>query len=570
MLLMGLMLLSSLVEVFSIGAILPFLGVLIDPEKVWGMPIAQPLIREIGLHEPQQLLVPLTLAFGTAALTAGFVRLILLWASTRLSFAAGADLSTDIYRRTLYQKYDVHCLRNSSQVIDGITGKANSVIYGIILPCLTLISSSIILLAILAALLFIQPLVALFSFGGFGFIYFLIILLTRKQVAKDSLSMARESPMVVKSLQEGLGGIRDVLIDGSQEVYCEIYRSADSPLRRAQGNVAFISIAPRYGMEALGMILIAALAFWLAQQPDGISKSIPILGALALGAQRLLPVLQQVYSSWTQINSGKASLEETLILLDQKMPDYFNESKTRLSFSRSINLKEVSFRYGNGSPYVIKNLNLNIEKGSRVGIIGSTGSGKSTLIDIIMGLLQPSEGVLEIDGDVINSENTRGWQSCLAHVPQSIFLADSTIEENIAFGIPPHKIDHERVRFAAQQAQISEAIETWPLKYKTFVGERGVRLSGGQRQRIGIARALYRRADVIIFDEATSALDNETEQSVMKAIEALEGELTLLIIAHRLSTLKKCSTIVELGGGGIKRVGSYQEILNNSETHESL
>ncbi len=570
MLLLVLMMLTSLVEIFSIGAVLPFLGALIDPEKVWEMAILQPLINMLELDNPKQLLAPLTLGFGAAALTAGLMRLILLWLTTRLSFSAGADLSIDIYRRTLYQNYQVHCSRNSSQVIDGILGKVNSIIHSIIFPSLTFISSSIILLAILITLILIEPWVALFSFGGFGLIYFLIILLARKQVKKDSLSMARESPLVVKSLQEGLGGIRDVLVDGNQEVYCEIYRSADSPLRRAQGNIAFISAAPRFGMEALGMILIAALAYWLARQPDGITFAVPILGALALGAQRLLPVLQQVYSSWTQINSGRVSLEDALALLDQKMPDYLKKPRINLLFSKCINLKDVSFRYGDETPYVIRNINLNIAKGSRVGFIGSTGSGKSTLIDIIMGLLQPSEGILKIDDEIINLENVHEWQSYLAHVPQSIFLADSTIAENIAFGIPYYKIDHERVRYAAQQAQISESIEEWPLKYKTNVGERGVRLSGGQRQRIGIARALYKKAEVIIFDEATSSLDNETEKSVMRAIEELNSELTLLIIAHRLTTLKKCSLIVELGEGGVKRVGSYQEMLNHSKTHDNF
>jgi len=317
-------------------------------------------------------------------------------------------------------------------------------------------------------------------------------------------------------------------------------------------------------MEALGMLLIAALAYSLAQQVDGIAKAIPILGALALGAQRLLPVLQQAYGSWTQINSGQASLKDTLELLDQPLPDYANQSITQLPFNQSIILRQLRFRYGEQAPYVLNQLNLTITKGSRIGFIGTTGSGKSTLLDIVMGLLQPTNGLLEIDGQPIAPANYRAWQSHIAHVPQAIFLADSTIEENIAFGIPRDQIDHSRVQQAAQQAQISESIESWPKQYQTFVGERGIRLSGGQRQRIGIARALYKQADVIIFDEATSALDGETEQAVMQAIESLSKELTLLIIAHRLTTLKSCTQIVELSDGNIRRTGTYQDILNQS------
>lgn len=564
-LLLVLMLFASFAEILSIGAVLPFLGVLTAPERIFEHAAAQPIIQSLGLTMPEQLLLPLSIAFALAALIAGFMRLLLLWASTRLSFATGADLSLSIYRRTLYQPYAVHCVRNSSEVINGISSKANGVIYSIIVPVSMLISSSVMLIVILIALLAVEPVVALTAFGGFGLIYAFIIRLTRKQLLADSQSIARESSHVIKSLQEGLGGIRDVLIDGSQATYCLFYRNADLPLRRAQGNNLFISASPRYGMEALGMMLIAALAYSLAQQADGIAKAIPILGALALGAQRLLPVLQQAYGSWALINGGQASLQDTLELLDQPLPDFADQAAAEpLPFKSSISLKHLSFRYSPQTPYVLKHLNLTIAKGSRVGFIGTTGSGKSTLLDIVMGLLKPTDGVLEIDDRPVTTTNNRAWQAHIAHVPQAIFLADSSIEENIAFGVPMNKIDPQRVRLAAQQAQIADSIDSWPKQYQTFVGERGIRLSGGQRQRIGIARALYKQADVFIFDEATSALDNETEQAVMEAIECLGEDITLLIIAHRLTTLKNCTQIVELGEGGIKRVGSYHEIVNQA------
>lgn len=564
-LLLILMILASFAEILSIGAVLPFLGVLTAPERVFAHPSAQPVIQALGIRSADQLLLPLTLAFGSAALMAGMMRLLLLWASTRLSFATGADLSSGIYRRTLYQPYAVHVARNSSEVINGISGKANGAIYSIIVPALTLISSSVMLSAILIALLSVDPVVALAAFGGFGLIYVFIIRLTRKRLMLDSQLMARESTQVIKSLQEGLGGIRDVLIDGSQAVYCQIYRNADHPLRRAQGNSLFISSSPRYGMEALGMLLIAALAYTIAQQSDGIAKAIPVLGALALGAQRLLPVLQQAYGAWSSIQSGQASLQDTLELLDQPLPEYADQSATNpLPFLHKISLKQLSFRYSPQTPWVLKDLDLTINRGGRVGFVGMTGSGKSTLLDVVMGLLQPTEGALEVDGRPVTASNGRSWQAHIAHVPQAIFLADSTLEENIAFGVPKDQIDHERVRQAASQAQIADIIETWPKKYQTFVGERGIRLSGGQRQRIGIARALYKQADVIIFDEATSALDNETEQAVMQAIEGLSEDLTILIIAHRLTTLKNCTLIVEVGEGGVKRTGTYRDIVSQA------
>jgi ATP-binding cassette, subfamily B, bacterial PglK len=561
-LLLVIMLMASFAEILSIGAVLPFLGVLTAPERIFDLPAAKPIIQVLSLTKPSQLLLPLTIAFGVASLIAGAMRLLLLWASTRLAFATGADISMSVYRRTLYQPYAVHCARNSSEVITGVSGKASGVITNIILPTLTLISASSMLIAILMALLFINPLIAFLAFGGFGLIYAVIIGLTRKQLLVDSELMARESVQVIKSLQEGLGGIRDVLIDGSQATYCEIYRTADIPMRRAQGRSFFISGSPRYGMEALGLILISILAYILSQQADGIAKAIPVLGAIALGAQRLLPVLQQIYSSWTNILSGQLSLQETLELLDQPLPDYIDQPAIKpIAFNHDISLKQLDFRYSSQMPYVLNQVNLTIAKGSRVGFIGSTGSGKSTLLDIVMGLLQPTNGVLQIDGQTITNANNRGWQAHIAHVPQAIFLADSTIEENIAFGVPRDKIDIERVRQAAQQAQIASSIASWPKQYQTIVGERGVRLSGGQRQRIGIARALYKQADVIIFDEATNALDNETEEAVMQSIENLSKDHTLLIIAHRLTTLEKCTQIIKLSNGTVENIGSYQNIV---------
>lgn len=564
-LLLLLMIVASFAEIISIGAVIPFLAVLTAPEKIFQLPILQPFIKILGLTASNQLLLPLTITFGIAAIFSGSVRLLLLWASTRLSYTTGADLSISIYRRTLYQPYSVHVARNSSEIISGITNKTG-VVTAALTSVLNFLTSSIILLAILITLITVDPVVALASFCGFGLLYGLIIQMTQKKLLANSKRISIEQTRVIKSLQEGLGGIRDVLIDGSQAIYCQIYRNSDFPMRLAQGNNIFFSSSPRYALEALGMVLIAVLAYLLARQPDGIARAIPVLGALALGAQRMLPILQQAYGSWSSIQGYHASLKDTLELLNQPLPDYVDNAAAKpLPFRGHILLRNLSFRYTPETPRVLKNLNLSIEKGSQIGFIGMTGSGKSTLLDLVMGLLLPTEGTLEIDDQPITARNNRSWQAHIAHVPQAIYLADSTIEENIAFGVPKEKIDHNRVKQAAQQAQIAEIIETWPKKYKTYVGERGIRLSGGQRQRIGIARALYKQADVIIFDEATSALDNETEHAVMQSIESLGNDLTVLIIAHRLTTLRNCTQIVELADGGIKRIGNYEEIVSKEQ-----
>jgi ATP-binding cassette subfamily B protein len=551
-----LMVLAAFAEILSIGTALPFLAVLTSPEKLFEYTVAQPLIQMLGVTAPAQLLLPLTIVFGTAALFAGVVRILLLWANTRITFEIGADLSLKIYRNTMYQPYTVYCTRNSSEIISGTSTKINSVIHSIN-QALTLVSSSIILVIVLIALLTIDLVTALAIFSSFGLIYFSIISMTRKQILIDSQCISYQHTNVIKTLQEGLGSMRDVIIDDSQATYCQIYRNADLPLRRAQGRIQFFSASPRYAIETLGMIAIAILAYWLVQQTDGITKAIPILGAIAIGSVRLLPLLQQTYYAWSTIMGGQTTLQDVLELLDQPLPDYVDQPAPEpLSFKQSIGLKQLSFRYSPELPYVLEQISLTIVKGSRVGFIGTTGCGKSTLSDIIMGLLRPTHGTLEIDGQVLTSSNNRSWQAHIAHVPQTVFLADSTIEENIALGVAKDKIDYQRVRQSAQQAQLSDSIESWPKQYQTFVGERGIRLSGGQRQRIGIARALYKQADVIIFDEATSALDNETEQALMQSIDGLDKNLTIITIAHRLSTLINCTQIIELGKGGIKRVNN--------------
>jgi len=563
-LLIILMIMASLSEIVSVGSVIPFISVLASPERIYQHELMQPMIQFLEITEPSQLLMPLTMVFISAVLLSGVIRLTLLYVTTRLSFAVGADLSIDIYRKTLYQDYKVHVARNSSEVINGIITKTGTVIGGVVSPSLNLISSTVMAVAILITLFAIDAEVALIASIGIGVIYLGVIRYTRKQLKENSKCIADQSTQMIKSLQEGLGGIRDVLLDGSQQFYCQLYRNADLPLRKASGNNTFIGQSPRYFMEAFGMILIAAIAYVMSLRENDLAMVLPILGALALGAQRLLPVLQQAYASYTAIKGSQSSFYDVLNLLEQPLPSYIGQPLSHpIQFEKNICLKGVGFRYGKDTPWVLKNIDLSFVKGSRIGFIGVTGSGKSTLLDIIMGLLPPTVGTFTVDSQPIENNSIRSWQMHVAHVPQNIYLSDSSIEENIAFGIPKNLINHELVREAAKQAQLSELIEKWQEGYNTFVGECGVRLSGGQRQRIAIARALYREANILVLDEATSALDNDTEKAVMNAIENLGREVTVLTIAHRISTLRGCDLIVELGEGEIIHVGSFQDVLGD-------
>ena len=563
----ALMIVASFAEVVSIGAVLPFLGVLTSPEKIFAHDLAQPFVQLLQIQSAQDLLLPFTLVFVIAAVFAGLTRITLLWVQTRLSMAIGADFSVQVYERTLYQPYSLHVSRNSSEILAGAR-KAEGLVNYIIQPVLIVLSSVVILVAVIVTLLAIQPIIALAAFLGFGFIYVVVVAITKRGIANNSRTVATQQGRVTKAIQEGLGGIRDVIIDGTQPVYSKLYRDAFIPMQRASASIQVVGFSPRFGVEALGMVLIAGLAYLIATASGvagGVTNAIPLLGALALGAQRLLPVLQQTYNSYITIKGNQASTQDALDLLDQPMPaQAYTQPAKPMAFQTAISLKDLGFRYALQGPWVLRHLNLQIPKGSRVGFVGVTGSGKSTLLDIVMGLLTPTEGALLIDNIAVNPQNTRTWQAHISHVPQAIYLSDTSIAENIAFGVPAELIDLQRVKHAAQQAQIGQTIESWSRGYDTLVGERGVRLSGGQRQRIGIARALYKRANVIIFDEATSALDNETEDSVMGAVDTLGHDITILIIAHRLTTLKNCDQIVELADSGIKAVGGYEQMMRRA------
>ena len=363
----------------------------------------------------------------------------------------------------------------------------------------------------------------------------------------------------------------DVLLEGMQEVYSGIYSRADHALRRAGSSSGFIAGSPRYAMESLGLVLIALLAYGLSRRGGGAATALPLLGTLALGAQRLLPALQQAYGAWASIAGNRTSLAQVTQLLDQPLPPEASlPAPAPLPLRHSARFDAVRFRYSADGPWVIDGLNLTIERGRRVGVVGSTGSGKSTALDLLMGLLTPTEGEVLVDGAPITGSRIRAWQRTIAHVPQSIYLCDGTVAENIAFGVPPEAVDLERVRSAAHQAQIADFVESRPQGYHALVGERGIRLSGGQRQRIGIARALYKQASVLVFDEATSALDNATERSVMDAIDALNRDLTMVLIAHRLSTVQSCDIIIELEQGRVVARGTYEELLQSSPSFHRL
>ncbi len=546
------MLATALAEVFSVASILPFLSILMDPEPLWQIPLVQVYAERIGITSSNGLILPTTFLFAGAAVLAATIRLTNLWLLFKLSSEIGSDFSCEAYRKTIYQPYSVHVQRNSSAIITAISSQITSLV-SVIYSTLQITTASIVSIGLVIALIAVDRNVALIAIGIFGSAYSLLAVATKRRLLSNSLVIANSKKEQIKVLQEGLGSIRDVLLDGSQKTYLGIYRKWDRTMRARTANSYFLGNFPRYVLEAMGLMIIALLAMVLIMQGDrNAGTTIPLLGTLALGAQRLLPALQQIYGGTSDIRARVDDLKDVLALLDQKIPEQAQFSYVQpLEFVQSVLLKNISFSYDQRrAPLVLSDLQLEINKGDRIGLIGETGSGKSTLIDLLMGLLEPTEGQILIDGqnlyDPTHPELLARWRASIAHVPQSIYLADTSIAENIAFGIPKDQIDKKKVWHAAEQAQIAGFIHGLPEGEETFVGERGIRLSGGQRQRIGIARALYRNAKVLVFDEATSALDNETEKAVINSIAALNSELTLITIAHRLTSLSSCNYVYEL------------------------
>lgn len=549
------MVVASLFEVVSVGALIPFLAVLADPTFILkNSKIAEYSIGVYLLDYAKNFnVVYLTAAmFGVLVTIAALIRLALLKLTTRLAFAIGADLGLNAYRKTLQQDYLIHISRSSNEVIDAISIKVNQVINGVLMPVLTISTNFLLLTAIVSLLIYVQPFIALSIFFGFGIIYIAITKISSSRKISNSYEIANQSIKVIKSLQEGVGGIRDITLDGTHDVYYDFFQKADNQLRKSQADNQFMGQAPRYGIEALGIIFISALACFLSISSGGLVESLPMLGLIALGIQKMLPVMQQLYSAFSSIQGSQGPLNGLLKLLEQSNFSINHEQVASVSFLHEIEMKNINFSYNKESPAVLNGINLKIKKGSCIGIVGVTGSGKSTLVDILIGLLPPSSGKLLVDGVEIGKNNRCAWMRNIAHVPQSIFLSDSSIAENIAFGVPRDEIDYLRVFDCAKQVLLGSLIEQWPEKYETTIGERGVRLSGGQKQRVGIARALYKKADLIILDEATSALDTNTENAVINSINQLDGKITILMIAHRLSTLKKCDSIITvIGGSGV-------------------
>jgi ABC-type multidrug transport system fused ATPase/permease subunit len=562
-------------EVANLGALLPFLRLIAKPQE--GLKALGPMAAPLQSLPEQHLLLSLGLAFMAVVVVSTTLRVITIRSQLRLAALITADLGDQVFASVLRRPFAWHVQQNSSSVLGYLTKDVDQVASSIQALLLMVVNLAIVVL-LGGSLIALAPGVMLVISALLAGFYLQVFRFTRGALRADGERLIINYQSSLQVAQEAIGGIRDVLLDRSQAFFQDAYRSRQNIYRLAGAAINTKAQVPRYLIEGFMVMLIVGLSMSLALGGQGIEQQLPLLGTLALGAYRLLQPLQLCFFAISSLQANQASLDHLHPFLISKpegqQVGYTNESHVPALSAATplVTLERLSFRYSENGPWVLRGLDLAVQPGERLAFVGSTGSGKSTCGDLILGLLNPTQGGVLVDGQDLQSTPglTAKWQARVAHVPQQTYLSDASFAANIAFGVPADRIDQQRVRLAAAQARIAELIESSPDGYGTVVGERGVRLSGGQRQRIGIARALYRQAELLVLDEATSALDNRTEAEVMASIEDLDRQITVILIAHRLSTVEYCDRIVLLEHGRIRGIGSYQEMASDNFAFKAL
>lgn len=551
-LLLALMLLGSFAEMLSLGAVIPFMTLLVAPETAYRLPMVGDLLSD---QPEQQVIWIVGGGFLLALFGATLMRIWLLHASNQFAHRTGYELSTQAFKTLLAQPYVWHVQHNSSHQLAQLN-RVSAFISQNVQPLLVLVTSAVLGIGILAVLLASEPTIMILMTLFVAIFYTATLYLVRQKLARNGQTLNSASTTKNRLLQESLGGIRDVILDHSQQVQTSGFAVVEMQVRQALIVNEWVAQLPRYLVEFFGIVTIVLLALALTNNGD---TPVATLGLLALGSQRLLPLAQKIYESLNTLRVAQAARQDVLSLL--ALPrELLPEPEQPLPFNQQLNLHDVSFRYPSSPSWVLDHVSLSIRRGERVGIVGPSGGGKSTLMDLMMGLLEPQQGNLAVDGQVLTQELLPSWRQRIAHVPQAIFLLDASLRENIALGVPEPEINEARLLRCIVQAQLRTVLEHLPQGVNTLVGERGVLLSGGQRQRIGIARALYRKADVLVMDEATSALDNHTEAEVIEAIRNLGPSITIIMIAHRLTTLSFCDRILHFEGGQLVKSSHYNDI----------
>jgi len=561
-----LVVIMAFTELLGIASIAPFMALIGDMSILETNGVFAQLYQLSGLNDPIDFLF-YTGVFVLAMLTfSTVVSMFTIWKLSIFGARIGTELADRLYTYYMQQSWQFHASGSSAQLTKQVSTEAARISNGIIQPLVRMNAKLVLALFISVSIVIYEPLIALLGLSIFSLAYFLLYRLVRKKLVSNGQKLSNVSTQRFRLMNEGFGGIKDVLLLNRSHDFIERFYDSGKVFARAQGTNIAISQVPRYFIELIAFGAMISLVLVLIKLHSGnLGEVLPILAVYALAAFKLLPALQQIYASVSTIKGNVAafeavkedlerSFENQKTLINTPMP-------TPISLHKSITLKEIEFRYPGKEVAAVDGVNMTIPVNSVIGLVGSSGSGKSTLIDLLLGLLTPQHGSLYVDDIRITANNKRAWQNLLGFVPQSIFLSEGTITENIAFGVPKKNINLEQVNKALTLANLNELVDQLPEGVNTKVGERGVKLSGGQRQRIGIARALYHEAEVLVFDEATSALDGITEKIVMDAIHEFSGKKTIIMIAHRLKTVQKCDLIYFMEHGKIIDRGTYQDLV---------
>jgi ATP-binding cassette, subfamily B, bacterial PglK len=559
--------------VSGIAAIAPFFAVLGQPELIDHNALLHWAYAHGGFSSKRGFVVALGIGFSAVMLIANLINVLGSLAMSRLALRIGTEMQSTLFGEYLSRPYSFHIGANGTTLFNNILYETARVINGILRDAFLLVTNLVTATFIILSILLLQPEIALAMIAGLAGGYALIYFFLRSRLLQLGQTQSRSANEQAQILHESFGAIKEIIVLQAQNFFRGRFERASKSFARAAAHSQVVAQNPRHLMECVAAVGLVSLALVLGGREDGVGPWLGQLTFLAFAAYRLLPVLQQIFGASVNIRAARAGL--ALIAPDLLRARTALHTTTLPGFTQAdcpwqmrpqqeIQLEEVSFRYATDQPWALRGVSLRVPARAAVGIIGANGSGKTTLVDLIVGLLEPSEGRVKVDGSALDESNRAAWQSRIAYVPQSIFLLDSSIAENIALGIPVADINRQRLLEAARLAQLDEFIKTLPAGYDHRVGERGVQLSGGQRQRIGIARALYREATVLVFDEATNALDGLTEQELMATLGRLRGRYTTILIAHRMTAVRSCDIIFELENGKITGSGTYVGLLKSS------
>ncbi|MDI9244970.1 ABC transporter ATP-binding protein [Marinobacter sp. CHS3-4] len=570
-----LVLLMALAELASVISIGPFMAVVGDMDQLQGDGTLAKVYEASGIQTPEKFLFWMGIGVLGVLVASALLSMYTIWRLSMYGARVGAELGNRLYHYYLHQPWLFHASGSSSHLTSKIAQEAGRVTTQMISPLMQMNARIFMALMITGAMFAYNPRVAIAGFGIFVVAYWLMYKLVRRRLTRKGRMISSAQGQRFRLMSEGFGGVKDVLLLGRQALFTERFGEVSRQYADAQGKMTVMAQMPRYVMELIAFgSLIFLVLYLLGSQQGNLGAILPLLSVYALAGLKLLPAFQQIYSSVSMIRGSapafEAIREELKASSEDKQVSDTSHPNSRLHLTQSLQLQDVEFTYPGKTISALKGINIDIKANQVVGIVGASGSGKSTAIDILLGLIQPQKGELLVDGVPINETRRRAWQNSIGFVPQAIFLSDRSIRENIAFGIPKPDIDETQVNRAASMAHLDELLKDLPDGLDTLVGERGVQLSGGQRQRIGIARALYDDADVLILDEATSALDGITEKLIMDAIHDFAGKKTIIMIAHRLATVQKCDVIFLLEDGSVIDKGSYYELSERNEKFKRM